>query len=79
MRERIDWAGVEVDESFQGVETSMDLGGSVEIDDLDEQQRNEQWRQGEQEDPLAEALDRVEEDKEQRRTATKTESGEVEH
>ena len=34
VRERIDWADMEVDESFDGVETCVDVGGSVETEDL---------------------------------------------
>ena len=47
------------------------------VDDADEEQRKEQWRQGKQEEQLAEAQNRGEEDTEQRRTAT--ESCKVEH
>ena len=56
-RRRVDWAGMDVDEPVDDM-TCVGLGGSVGIDYPQEEQRKEQWRQGGQEEQLAEARTR---------------------
>ena len=57
-RQRVDWADMDVDESVDGMMTCVDLGGSVGIDNPQEEQREEQWLQDKQEEQLAEARTR---------------------
>ena len=53
-RRRVEWADIDVDEPVNDA-ICMNLGGSVEIEYPQEEQREEQWRQGGQEEQLAEA------------------------
>ena len=53
-RRRVDWADTDLDEPVNDA-TCMNLGGSVEIEYPQEEQRGEQWRQGGQDEQLAEA------------------------
>ena len=53
-RRRVDWADIDLDEPVNDA-TCMNLGNSVEIEYPQEEQRGEQWRQGGQEEQLAEA------------------------
>ena len=53
-RRRVDWADIDLNEPVND-ETCMNLGSSVEIEYPQEEQRGEQWRQGGQNEQLAEA------------------------
>ena len=53
-RRRVEWADIDVDEQVNDA-TCKNLGGSVEIEYPQEEQREEHWRQGGQEEQLAEA------------------------
>ena len=76
-RQRVDWADMDVDESVDDMMTCVDLEGSVEIDDPQEEQREEQRRQDKQEEQFAEARTRGGEWSWQ--GGEKTENGEAEH
>ena len=58
VRQRGDWADMGVDDSLDGTMTCVDLGGRVGIENPQEEQREEQRRQGKQEEQLAEAQTR---------------------
>ena len=57
-RQRVDSADMDVDESVDGMMTCVELGGSVGIDDQQEEQREEQRPRDKQEEQLAEARTR---------------------